>query len=251
MNTIPEMIHLLKFNPLVVGLIEYGSPQESKEPGTGDYDLFVILKEKAYEVEGLHFYVDTVPVDLNLRTLDDIKNAEFLEGFETVLLEGRILYDPTGDVERELEDLKIRQRQRNQPALSEHAVVFMRHGHKHLLDKARGRMETRPVLCELLLNTNIYWLVQNYFAVRRLPFKGEQYMLQYLEEHEPEIYQYIQEFYNTTNLPQRFKISKALTDLVLEPVGGPWKNDELLAFGDDTIENLQQQGKKQFQLLFR
>jgi hypothetical protein len=37
----------------------------------------------------------------------------------------------------------------------------------------------------------------------------------------------------------------------LAPVGGMWRNDEVLAFGDENSENLQEQGYEVFCKLFR
>lgn len=49
------------------------------------------------------------------------------------------------------------------------------------LSKARGRLDSAPVLCRLLLEANLYWLVQNYLRVHRLAYPGERGALEYLE----------------------------------------------------------------------
>lgn len=107
-----------------------------------------------------------------------------------------------------------------------------------------------PVFCEFLLGTNIYWLVQTYFNVRNLPYKGEKHSLNYLKVNEPNIYKAIRDFYSAVSFQQRLKISKILTKLVLKPVGGQWREDEILAFGNDKTKGLQEKGKKLFQGLF-
>lgn len=250
MQSIKEMLAILKSTPNTLGLVEYGSPHKSDNYETGDYDLLLILQDKVYDVESLHFYIKTIPVDLNVRSLQEIQDLEFPKGFETFLLEGRIIYDPTKKVSQELQKLKERQKTCYPKKFSEHSIAFARHGHKHVLNKIKGRLDTLPLLCRFLLNTNIYWLVETYFNIRNLPFRGEKHALNYLKESDPDIYQGIEDFYASTSLQQQVEISKRLTKLILEPVGGQWRDDEVLAFGDDETGDLQNKGKELFQELF-
>lgn len=48
----------------------------------------------------------------------------------------------------------------------------------------------------------------------------------------------------------RIRLTRELTDLVLEPIGGMWRDDERLAFGDKTIRELQQEGERMYTDLF-
>lgn len=250
MKTIKEMLTILKSNPNVLGLVEYGSSHESDNYSIGDYDLFVILKDKDDDVEGLHFYLSGAPVDLNIRTLKELRDLKLTEWLTIALLEGRIIYDPTGKVTQEVQRLKEKQKRYHPKKLSEHSIAFTRHGHKHLFDKIRGRLENMPLFCEFLLATNIYWSVQTYFEVRNLPFKGEKKALDYLKLNEPDIYKNIEDFYSADNLQQKLEISKKLADLILKPIGGQWEGDEILAFGNKKTKNLQKKGKQLFQKLF-
>ena len=249
MQTIKEMLLALESNKEVLGLIEYGSPRRHDDLLTGDYDLFVILKTKDSDIESLHFYINKIPVDLNIRTFEEIEKLKFAKGFETALLSGRVIYDPTGEVKQELQKLIQRHKKHRPKDTTEHAIAFTRHGHKHIFDKIKGRTEKMPLLCKLLLNTNIYWLVETYFDVRNLQFRGEKHAIAYLEKHETKIYKKIVNFYAAEDIQRQVKISKDLTKHVLKPVDGAWNDDEVLAFGDE-VKNLQQKGKELFQKLF-
>ena len=244
------MIKTLKANAEILGLVEYGSPHKDDNYATGDYDLFVILKSKPNDVESLHFYINKTPIDLNIKTLEEIKRSKFAKGFETALLEERVIHDPSGKVRLELQKLILRHKKHKSQKISEHSIAFIRHGHKHVFDKIKGRLEKMPLLCNILLCTNIYWLIESYFNIRNIQFKGEKHALAYLEKNEPEIFQGITNFYSAKTLKQQVKISKTLTKLILNPVGNAWKDDEVLAFGDENTKNLQQKGKKLFQKLF-
>lgn len=250
-KTIDEMISALKYHPEVLGLVGYGSDHQTDDYALGDCDLFVILDHRDTAVESLHFYVGGVPVDLNLMTLDEVRHLDATDNFHSVaLLDGRILHDPTGKVIRAFEELRRRRRQSPPKELSEHTVAFIRHGHKHIFDKVKGRLETMPVFCRFLLSTNIYWLIETYFHVRGLVYKGEKHAIGYLQHHEPEIFETIAEFYATRDLERQVEIVYALTERVLVPVGGMWRNEEVLAFGDESSENLQGRGYEAFCKLF-
>lgn len=251
MQTIDEMISELRRHPEVIGLVRYGSDHRADGYAMGDCDLFVVLNHKNPTVESLHFYVSGVPVDLNLITLDEIRHLDVADGFHLVaLLDGKVLHDPTGKVAHELEELQRRQQQSSTRKLSEHTIAFTRHGHKHVFDKIRGRLETMPVFCRFLLSTNIYWLIETYFQVRNLVFKGEKHAIEYLQHHEPEIFEAVAEFYTTHDLGRQVEIIRAISERVLAPLGGMWRNNEVLAFGNENSENLQGRGREVFRQLF-
>jgi hypothetical protein len=251
MQTIDEMISTLKHHPSVLGLIVYGSDHQADDYAIGDCDLFVVLDDKDPTVESLHFYVGSVPVDLNLVTLDEIRRLDVTDGFHLVaLLDGKALHDPTGKITRTLEELRRRRQQSPPQALSAHAIAFTRHGHRHVFDKIRGRLDTKPVFCRFLLSTNIYWLVGTYFHVRGILFKGEKHAIEYLQHHEPEVYEAMVEFYATHDLERQVEITHAISKQVLAPVDGMWQNDEILAFGDGSSEELQERGHETFRKLF-
>jgi hypothetical protein len=166
------------------------------------------------------------------------------------LLDGEVLHDPTGKVTHEIEELQRRQQQSSPRELSEHIVAFTRHGHKHVFDKIKGRLDTMPVFCRFLLCTDIYWLIETYFQVRNLVFKGEKHAIEYLQRHEPEIFEAVAKFYATHDLERQVQITRAISEQVLAPVGGLWRDDEIIVFGDEDSVGLQERGYEVFCELF-
>ncbi len=83
-ESISEIVDTPSNNPKVVGLIEYGSARHSAEEILGDYDLVVVVEERDPDVESLHFHVDGVPIDLNIRSLDDIRDTWCAIGFDSI-----------------------------------------------------------------------------------------------------------------------------------------------------------------------
>ena len=250
LTTISEMITTLKGRPDVFGLIEYGTDHRPDNYTLGDCDLFWIVSHTLSPVESLHFRIGPTPVDLNLMTLEAISHLDDPTGFHQIaLLDGRVIYDPMGEVTAALERLRLRSHS-SSATLSEHTIAVTRHGHRHIFDKIKGRLGSGPLFCGFLLETNVYWLVQSYFRVRRLAYKGEKHAIQYLEHYEPEIIATLNAFYETADLAEKVALARVITDLVLEPVGGMWQDGELLAFGDEQSQALQAQGLRLFQSLF-
>ena len=243
MNSIDEMIDTLKNNPEVVGLIEYGSAECSDSEINGDYDLIAVLKQRDPEVESLHFHIGEVPVDLNVRSIEDIQDIWCATGFDSVWLDGRIIHDPSGKIKQEIEVL--RQRHAEVPRENRNLnVAGMRHGARHILDKIRDRQESMATLSSYLLHQGMYWIVPQYFQIRGLEFKGEKNALEYIRKHEPEIFQSITEFYKTTERTRQADLFRSVAEAVLKPVGGLWNKDEVLTFGN------QKKGRELFDILF-
>ena len=250
MDSVADVISTLQHHSDVLGLVEYGSDHRIDNYRTGDLDLYVVLRAEP-SVDSLHFYVAGVPVDLGLITLDVIRTLRGAGSFEAAaLVAGRVIYDPSRRVEHELVQLRQRHQSSATVELSAHDIAFVRFGQKHVLDKVRGRLETQPLFCRFLLHTNIYWLVQNYFLVRGIPYQGETWAIDYLQAYESEIARHIADFYANSKLAEQVEIARTLTAAILAPVGGAWRDDEVLAFGENVGEDLQQKGQSQFEILF-
>ena len=240
-DNLKALVTQLKRNPSVIGLARYGSRSPADLSAGGDFDLFVFVEDRPHDIESIHFYVAGIPVDLNIRCLEDLHRLEPLTPFDTALIDAEILYDRIGTLPQELAALDERW-QREPGQLTEHGVNMRRFCQQHVLDKARGRTATDRLLCQFLLATNIYWLVEAYFAVRCLHFPGEKHALKWLSAKEPQIHAEISRFYESDDLDEKLEMNERLTELVLAPVGGPWRRDELmvLATGPDAVHLLSQ-----------
>ena len=249
-RNLKNLVARLEASPSVVGIVRYGRRSLTDESPGGDFDLFVFVKERPPDIESIHFYVGDIPVDLSLRSLDDLRSDEPLTAFDTVLMDGEILYDETGILAQEIVSLGERWPPTS-PALTEHEVHMNRFCQQHVLDKVRGRIADEPLLCEFLLATNIYWLVRTYFRVRCIPYPGEKDALEWLERNDPEAYTDMQYFYASHDLSEKLDVSERLTEAVLAPIGGPWRREELLVFGTNAdVAHLQSKGPKVFSELF-
>ncbi len=235
-TTVQELIARLRAQPAVAGIVRYGNRPVAATGVGGDLDLFILVDERPPDVESLHFYVGGVPVDLNVRTWRDLEQDEPLTPIDDTIYQGEILYDREGDLSRRLAALTARRMQPPRP-LSAHDIAFLRFGQRHSLDSVAGRLDSHPILCRLVLESHLYWAIQHYFLVRRLPYHGEKAALHYLERHEPELWRDLGQFYAASDLPERLTLAEALGEHVLAPVGGLWRQDEVLTFGTRTADD--------------
>lgn len=250
MRSLIEMIERLKRRSGLIGLVEYGGRHYADTEASGDYDLYAIFATPLPPVESLHFYIDAIPVDLNLITLEELRAIDSFDSIPAVTLDGRVIYDPTGQVARTLDQLRERRRQTQPVPPDEHTIAYIRHGHKHVFDKMQGRQQTMPLLCQLLLHGTVYWLVRNYFHIRSLLFQGERQALAYFERYEPAIYHLLDRFYQAETIEEQEALVRELSELVLAPVGGMWRANEILSFGETAPQGLQDRGRQLFHTLF-
>jgi len=247
---LPDLFSRLRENPLVFGAVRYGRRTLDDESPGGDFDLVVFVENRPENLESIHFHCGEIPVDLSLRTLDDLERENPLSWIDAIFAEGEILFDRTDRLERILAAAADRWRPES-PPLGEYSINMNRFCQTHALDKVRHRLESDPLLSEFLLSTNIFWLVQTYFSVRLQPYPGEREALEHLQREEPDIHRGIQNFYASTALAEKFRIAEELTEQVLSPIGGPWKKGELIPLGTKPdAENLRKQGEMVFEKLF-
>ena len=209
-------------------IIRYGRRRVQDSSPVGDFDLFVFVDESPDKVESLHFHVGEIPVDMNIRMLSDLRGEAPLTEYDYLILDSEVLFDIDGVLGDTITKARERWPERT-PRLTDSVANFDRFSHQHLLDKTKYRLDTEPLLCNILLHSNIGRLLQTYFRVRGEPWQGERSALEWLEVQAPEIVEEINLFYDAPTLTQKYAITERLTELVLAPVGGPWREGKLLA----------------------
>jgi hypothetical protein len=227
-KTINEFVTSLRNNPNVIALIVYGSRRIDDNSLGGDFDLFVFVNEEVTtEIESIHLYISDIPVDLNIRTKLDLRSNVPLTDIDFALFDGEIIYDKYNEMSALMEQAKLKWTYSSEE-LSSSQIDWERFSQQHVIDKIRYRLKEDVVFSRFLLNTNIYWLINNYFRIRGLKYKGEKQAIISIREKSPEIYEIIEKFYSTNCLETQFKLTKNLTELVLRPVKGSWRKDELI-----------------------
>jgi len=244
MNDVGELIDRLKRNTQVVGLVEFGSG--TADPTSGDYDLLAVLVDNLSGVRSLHFWCGQQPVDLNLRTVAELRVVEQLSHFDHTMLDGRPLFDRTGQLAEILDIWRVWSQSDNRWWISADKLARIRHWHRHVLDKVQERPEP---LARFLLGVNLGALAENYFRVRQFPYRGPKASWDWLGEHEPEIRQLLERATAAPSLKEFIDITARLTELVLEPAGGPWRPSEVLACGVESATDLAAQGQALYEAI--
>lgn len=251
LKRLEDLVDRLEGNPAVLGIARYGGRRLADSSQGGDFDLFVFLEKYALEVESIHFYVGGIPVDMSIRTLDCLHHSKPIASIDITLVNAEILYDKTGLLKEGISGLSERW-SGTSSVLTEAWVAQERFHRRHVLEKAGRRLLELPLVCELMLATNIYWLIQDYFPLRGMSYPGGlRRALNWLEAEDPTVYAAIHDFFALHDLRDKLTISEQLTELILSPVGGAWKESEVLALAmsPDTVQ-LQSKGKEIFRDLF-
>jgi hypothetical protein len=215
-----ELIEVLKSQRNVLGILEYGS----RPPGAADTDLCVVVSERPRGLESVHFWLKSGPVDLNVRTLRDLRGSGLEREFDDALREGTILW------ERETGTLSGLCARAQACPLGTSKLARMRHGHAHYLTKLTYYRDRKPLLCHVLLCGAVHWLLRSYAAIHGLRYEGEKAVLRAIEENAPAIYAQLEALFRARSLSDKIEELERITAEVLEPIGGPWRRGEVLYF---------------------
>jgi predicted nucleotidyltransferase len=71
-SSLTELVKRLQKSPYILGVLRYGGRKLGDESKGGDFDLYVITADRISNIESIHFYVNDIPVDMNIRTLADL-----------------------------------------------------------------------------------------------------------------------------------------------------------------------------------
>ena len=228
--TVEQLIERLQQNTNVVGILQYGS---GVCPDAADTDICVVVSKRPEGIESIHFWIGSGPVDLNIRTLDELARGGVadLPGLDDVLREGKVLYNSEPGLLDGLSPSLAGARCVQEP----HSIPFMRHGHAHVINKLVYYKGRDPLLCDILLCGAVHWLLGAYVIARGLPYRGEKAALKVIRDNDRDL---LTKFENLTcgKLPivERIEILRRLTDEVLAPIGGPWQRTEVLFFPDSS-----------------
>ncbi len=222
-RTAAELIEALRANPTVLAILSYGS---GVGPDAADTDLCVVVSERPLGLESVHFWLESGPVDLNVRTLAELKAASVEPGFDEVLREGTVLYERDHGALRELPSIP----QPEKDPASQAGMARVRHGFTHYMTKLDHHKNRDPLLCNVLLCGATHWLLHAYVSVRGRAYRGERAALQAVEQRDPDLLADLRVLSGSSVLEDRIEALRRLVERVLEPVGGPWRRGEVLCF---------------------
>jgi hypothetical protein len=223
------LIDRLKQNPQVLGILRYGA---GIWPDGADTDLCVVVAQRPTGLESVHFWLTCGPVDLNVRTVKDLERCDVEPGFDEVLLKGEVLYEREPGLLGALSDERPAESSPPDPG----QVTRMRFGHAHYLQKLEHHGRRDPLLCSVLVCGAVHWLVRAYVSVRGLPYRGERAVLRMMADDDASLLADMELATGAGALTDRIEAVRRLTAKVLGPVGGSWRQDEVLYFEQSGTE---------------
>lgn len=236
------IISKLALQPNVTGIIMYGNRVNGN-----DIDICVLLEDSPdiIDIESLHFFFEGKPVDLSVREKNYFKKNSFIS-IDFSIMNGDVVYDKVGDLKDDI--VKSKNLFRPHSAISEHKVSWERFHRFHLIDKVINN--TDELYGNIMLSANIYWLIEAYFSFRSLSNIGAKKALMYFKINDPDFLDLLKQFFKSRKISEKVRITKELTEKALQPLGGGWKNDDVLVFGRDEIEGINQKGQELYKSIF-
>lgn len=227
-NSLEILITHLKGNSNVIAVIEYGFRSYTDMDLGGDYDFFIITTDKIKtEIDGLHFHVGFIPVDCNIRTLSELQKEKPVSLFDYSLFTGRIIFDKSGTIPSVLKHAELKWPPISNP-FNYGEIQWERFTQQHVIDKFEHRLFDNELFSQMHLNMNINWLFDNYVRIKYKQYSEPKNVLHIMKKEHPETYNLFQEYHSTLDLKKKLEITKSLTKLILEPIGGPWKKGEVI-----------------------
>jgi hypothetical protein len=175
-----------------------------------DLDLIFIVEHEA-PVNSLHFFVDGIPVDLNLKSLGAWSNGD--RGW----LPPEPL-TPLWDPERLFAGVES-------PSASASDVQQYRYAHQHRLFKLNKWIGRDDVIADLMAAGATHWIAVSWFHARNMRFPGIDRAVAHWRASEPEMIELLTGA--ARERQDRLQRITRASELALAPVGGLWSSGEI------------------------
>lgn len=224
---IRSLIDHLKMKEQVVGIVEYGGRTFADMEVGGDYDLTVILnKPISKNFTGVHFHVAGIPIDCMILSVEDFLTDNPRDPFFLVHLNCSILFDRNDITKKILE--KINSKWKLPEELSDFEKHLFRFTFQHILDKLEHRLHKDRLYSRFFIFSSFDWYLQCYARINNLEVGKPKAHLNHIRNSDFELYELINQMYNTDNLNDQLHVLKKCATRILEPIGGLWEKEEIL-----------------------
>ncbi len=213
-SILDRVLQELKHMPVIAAIAAYGSTASRQWTPESDLDLVLILNVEA-PVNSVHFFVDGVPVDINLKDRDRWTDGDLgwlpPNGVEAVWDPGRLFEDVLPP-----------------PSATSDAEQY-RYAHRHRLHKLQKWIRQDADIADLLAAGATHWIAVSYFHARGMRFPGIDQAVFYWRTHEPQMVDLL--VGAAMEREDRLKRVKRASEIALSPVGGLWSANEIYLTG--------------------
>ncbi|AGY41532.1 hypothetical protein mflW37_4650 [Mesoplasma florum W37] len=226
-KSLKDLIDNLKQNKNIIGIIQCGSRDCLNEDQNqqGDYDLTIVLnKFITPNITGLHFYVNDIPVDCMIKTIDQFY-LQTNNVFDLMHLNGVIIHDTNNEVSKTL-DYFIKHN--NKVINNQLLIDKFRYKFTHLKYKLFKRLNTNDLTIKYLFNVSFITFIDFYILTRDIQPGKFNLAFKIMQENDNKLFKLVQEYENTTDEKIMFELIDQIFSYVLQPYNGYWKQDEIL-----------------------
>jgi hypothetical protein len=233
--------HLKKING-VVGIVEYGGRTYKDMSIGSDYDLTVIFeKPVSKNINGIHFHIAGIPIDCMILSVEDFNEVPRNE-YLTVHLNCTILFDRDNITKNILD--RIKTEWKVPIVISDFEKNLFRFTFKHITDKLEHRLFDDILYSKYFIFSSFDWFLVCYARIINLEVGKQKSHLKFIENQNPELFQYIEKLYSSNDLKEQFEMLKKCADKMLESIEGTWANKEILFHLDpDGVNDIEEQVK--------
>lgn len=226
-DSIESFIEHMKQNEKVIGIVEYGGRTYTDMSVGGDYDLSIIFdKPLSKNFSGVHFHINGIPIDCMLLSVEDFMSEVVLNEFLLVHLNCKILYDRNNITAGILKKIQITWSRPKE--LSDFEKMLFRYTFKHILDKLENRLHENELYTRYFIYSQFDWFLSCYARIKGWEVGKPKLYLKLIETHEPNLFGIISNLYSENSLEIQFELLKQCANYMLNPIGGLWKENEVL-----------------------
>ncbi len=211
-EVLASLVDALRQVPAVVAIAAYGSTATRSWSEHSDIDLVAVLDRRP-PAESIRMFVRGVPVDLNLRALDDsergIGGAGFVPTMEPIWDPGEVL------------GLAKQTERHHDPAAAR--------ARRYLLFHDISKIKQIPAdsqAARIAIAAECGQVVRDYFLAREEPFPGTLAALLRLQSEAPELLDLLESAVLAAD--RGTELLERAGELAFSPVGGAWKPGEIM-----------------------
>ncbi|MEN8904445.1 MAG: hypothetical protein ABF289_00640 [Clostridiales bacterium] len=238
-NNIREFIDELKRNVRVIALIKYGKREVDDMSLGEDFALYVIMNDFSSNIESIHFYIETIPIDVNVRGYSDLLLKKPISKTDLELFSGEILFDKSGIISRMLNKSKenwvIEKEEKKK--ISKNEIERIRYSYKHILDKLKNSLDENNLQTKFNIDITMKRLVDQYFELNDL-YYDEDKLLDIIKKNEPLFYSYLDDFYSARSIEKKYKMLSKIAGVVFKDSNGICKENEVMFLARDYEEEI-------------
>ncbi|MBK1813201.1 hypothetical protein JHL18_21495 [Clostridium sp. YIM B02505] len=106
--------------------------------------------------------------------------------------------------------------------------MIFRFSFKHVLDKLENRLYDNELYTKYFIYSSMDWFLSCYARIKGWEIGKPKLHLKLIEEQEPGLFEVISNLYSENCLDKQFELISQCAQYMLDSIGGPWKEEEII-----------------------